>query len=638
MNHFETVLLILQTMDQSSTLYLNTDVGAFASLKKDAQQGTHLPSERQILAELASAGLKLGLPKSSTSPPLGANSKPQPKQAGISWAAMAGKTASATAASTSSSSSSNNSTPHKSASTPKQKVAANTTDSPSPANVVAAPSNATTTAAATATPIDSANTKKKPSAKIEKSELDSDDSDKTTSLKKKTPQPDMKSYLNTSQTKIEPLGIVLLRIMFDPAYLFNATKNNKADLVIPHGLSNSGNICYMNSILQFLFSCQPFSQMLNLIRKFSVSTLGKTPILDSLLLLHESFKKPAEGSTVAVIDPHQFYLSIAKLPRFSHLIWGRQEDAEEFLGHLLDGLHEEFLDAIKSLPDSDVQSFAKLFADPEVGKQLIKAVEFIKDEAPPKDKDGSNDGWKEMGPSKKPSERRTMEVKNSPIVTLFGGQFKSVLKSSNKKSSITMDPFMQVQLDIDGNEINDLVSAFKRFSKDEEISMGKNTAKKQNFIDKVPEVLIIHLKRFSFVTYEVEDDDESSFSEVSNKKKKNNNSASSLNVPSTPAKAKQMFCRIEKITKFISYDYDLTLPEECTSRAVTEPPKYELASVVYHHGRDTENGHYTTEAMDSNGDWIKIDDTSIVNLRQEDVISDKTAQSKTAYILMYRKV
>lgn len=458
--------------------------------------------------------------------------------------------------------------------------------------------------------------------------------------RKVSPQPDLEPAVELDAS-VQPLGIILLRIMFDKAFLTNTIKNKKVDLVVPHGLNNSGNICYMNSILQFLFACQPFSQMLNIIREQSIAQLkdNTTPILDALLLLHAAFKKKQSADGVAakvdVIDPIPFYKSIAVLPRFSHLQWGRQEDAEEFLGHLLDELHEEFIREISKLSMDTVRSFADKFHNKDLSKRVVRAVEFIKDENTESQFEESGDGWKEIGANRKPSEKRTMEVKYSPIVTLFGGQFKSVLKMGNKKSSITLDPFMQVQLDIDDKDITDLQTAFLRFASEEEINMGKSTATKQNFIDKVPSVLIIQLKRFSFVTYELDDDEESSFSEVVSKSKKKN---SKPHQASPPTKAKKFDCRIEKIRKFISYPHQFTLPQECISNSIQDPPLYELVGVVYHHGRDTENGHYTVESKDSHDEWIKIDDTSIIPITENDAVSDKSNISKTAYILMYNRL
>ena len=42
------------------------------------------------------------------------------------------------------------------------------------------------------------------------------------------------------------------------------------------------------------------------------------------------------------ISPDMIYEAMRKINRFQ-TIKGRQEDAEEFLGYLMDGLHEDFL-------------------------------------------------------------------------------------------------------------------------------------------------------------------------------------------------------------------------------------------------------------------------------------------------------
>ena len=53
---------------------------------------------------------------------------------------------------------------------------------------------------------------------------------------------------------------------------------------------------------------------------------------------------------------------MTKLDKFSHLKWGQQEDAEEFLGYYLDGLNEEFLGAIKQLNTPQIDSLIQVYA------------------------------------------------------------------------------------------------------------------------------------------------------------------------------------------------------------------------------------------------------------------------------------
>ena len=91
---------------------------------------------------------------------------------------------------------------------------------------------------------------------------------------------------------------------------------------------------------------------------------------------------------------------------------GRQEDAEEFLGFLLDGLEQELL----SLNEDQEQ--------PIIQK-----------------------GWTEIGPKNKPIVVQKAS-NDSPISLLFGGSMRSVVKASGNKDSVTIQPFQSLQLDI----------------------------------------------------------------------------------------------------------------------------------------------------------------------------------------------
>lgn len=51
------------------------------------------------------------------------------------------------------------------------------------------------------------------------------------------------------------------------------------------------------------------------------------------------------------------------MPKFKDLTWGRQEDAEEFLTHLLDQLHEEFIASINILGSNDILNILQSLQD-----------------------------------------------------------------------------------------------------------------------------------------------------------------------------------------------------------------------------------------------------------------------------------
>lgn len=463
-------------------------------------------------------------------------------------------------------------------------------------------------------------------------------------------EPELK-YVPSVSNVLEPLGVVLLRSMFDKNFQKAFINNNKVPKIVPRGLVNTGNICFMSSILQLLLYCQPFYQTLNIISTKTIQSLNKsasssTPLIDSIIDLYKNFNvkldddKPNQDFGDSFI-PEQFYKEISQHSRFSHLQWGQQEDAEEFFGYLLDGLHEEFIASVKNLKDNDVKILLDSITSEEVKILIKQSLEKFSNEEDFNSKNENNstsisngtnslindDGWHEVGNNKKKiSAKRTVEVKPSPIRQLFGGQFRSVLDvpKQRESQSITLDPFQQVQLDISDDNINTLEDAFKHLSQIEELQYKSDDgsdviAKKQTFIDKLPEVLIVHLKRFSFVNKTQKDDHQKS---------------SYLNSHSG---------RIEKISKKIKYDHDFTIPIDCissTTRKFNPSLNYKLIGVVYHHGMSSEGGHYTVDVLRKGlGQWIRIDDTKITKLEPEDVLSfdNNINNVKTAYILMYQK-
>ncbi|CDK26959.1 unnamed protein product [Kuraishia capsulata CBS 1993] len=435
--------------------------------------------------------------------------------------------------------------------------------------------------------------------------------------------PKVKKPSVIADNSLKPLGYVLLRIMVDDLFKTPIMKP-----ITTRGIVNTGNICYMNSVLQILVHCDPVVRIMEVITKgvrANFAADSKSPLLDAFTMLIEQFTIPY--STKAV-SPATFFNAVARLPRFAHLRWGRQEDAEEFLGYLLDGLHEEFVGAIKDLSETERQSLLQKIDDPERKIFILNSLEAIDGNSGSSAGSSTtstqalsretDDGWQEVGNDKKFAAKRTVQVKSSPITQLFGGQFRSVLDIPRQRESksITLDPFMHVQLDISDPKINTLEEAFLNLSAAEEIpyksQQGKDvTAIKQTFIHKLPKVLIIHLKRFEYVP-------EDSFS----------------------------FGRIEKLKKKIEYGFDLEIPLESISdsrKRLSSKPlhrSYKLIGVVYHHGAGAEGGHYTVDVLKSEKNkWLRIDDAAISELSKEEVTENSTCEdAKSAYILTYQRL
>ncbi|EDO18676.1 hypothetical protein Kpol_1055p31 [Vanderwaltozyma polyspora DSM 70294] len=494
------------------------------------------------------------------------------------------------------------------------------------------------------------------------------------------PQRKDKKYIPSTTLGAEPLGSITLRMCFDPDYL-NYTQNNNESIlpigsIIPRGIVNRANICFMSSVLQVLLYCRPFISVLNIAstrNSYSKVNSNSSKLLDACVTIYKQFDKQtyqkekendknkdkkSNGKAVEekpmnnfapasdAINPDDFYKILSTLPKFKDLQWGHQEDAEEFLTHLLDQLHEEFICSINSLTDNEILNIVQSISDEELKVFFVrnlpqyKKADFMKNASyqlksliskygPMSDDDDETNGWHEVsstskkGKKTKTAAKRTVEIEQSPISNLFGGQFRSVLDIPNNKESqsITLDPFQTIQLDISDSSIDDLETAFKKFSEYELLpfksSSGSDVeAKKQTFIDKLPQVLLVQLKRFSFINNTDKDNNMTNYNAYNG--------------------------RIEKIRKKIKYDHELTIPLESLSPASidTKNRAYELTGVIYHHGLSSDGGHYTADVYHKELDkWYRIDDVNIIELEKDDVLKggEDGNDTRTAYILIYRK-
>lgn len=211
--------------------------------------------------------------------------------------------------------------------------------------------------------------------------------------------------------------------------------------------------------------------------------------------------------------------------------------------------------------------------------------------------DPSADGWLEVGHKQKPAITRSSGhiTLESPITKIFGGKIRSEFRVPGNKNSVTLEPYQPLQLDIGAPEVSNIIDALKGLTKPETIhgdfssSRGpKVTATKQIFIETLPPVLILHLKRFQYDS---------------------------------------VTRGTQKIWKKIGYPLELEIPREVfpphkrnTMAIYGGLPKYRLIGVIYHHGKNASGGHYTVDVRRQDGrEWIRMDDTVIRRVRSEDV-------------------
>ncbi|KAH7067079.1 hypothetical protein FB567DRAFT_259138 [Paraphoma chrysanthemicola] len=369
---------------------------------------------------------------------------------------------------------------------------------------------------------------------------------------------------------------------------FSVESEKKVSFLEPRGLVNTGNLCYMNSILQVLLFCVPFYDFLDQVAKRAVHSFkSETPLVDALIMFMRDFKLIDSATSVEQLrlrlkdneleqygdplTPEYVYDVIRRLPRFDNMKRGQQEDAEEFLGFLLAGLHDEAAHIIKS----DKQNQAAHGAT-----------------SPSSERSGSIDGgWQEVGPKQKSANTQSSGAIEfeTPITKIFGGKLRSEYKKPGEKASVTLEPYQPLQLDIGEPHINNISDALKNLTRLETLDgavRGAKASTKQVHIETLPPVLILHLKRFHY-----------------------------------DAQGPQ------KIWKKIGYPLELEIPKEVfpphkRSSYLTRGafPRYRLIAVVYHHGKNASGGHYTVDLRRQEGkEWIRMDDTILRRIRADDV-------------------
>lgn len=389
---------------------------------------------------------------------------------------------------------------------------------------------------------------------------------------------------------------------FDPAKFSYQSLTSFPCSIVPRGLINRGNTCFMNAVLQSLIHLKPFFAIFN----YFSSTFGPEYLegfdlikafvdLCNEFSLQESVKIANEKVCVQdLIAPDMIYEALSKKGSILKM-HGNQEDAHEFLSYLIDGLHEEFVEHFKKYPDCY-----------EVPTEMLTS---------------SNDWTKIISKKGKiPSiNRQSMISQETPISNLFTGCTRSSIKLPHIKESVTVEPYLCLQLDVE--HCNDMLGALTSICKPEIVPYNvdnfvQNAIKSLSF-ESLPPILCINLKTFVF----------------------------------------SVVGGSQKIDRFIPYPACFEFPSRLIHRELsddgdsTQKPVYRLLSVIYHHGKQAGGGHYTADVLIgqkqqcstrrngyenpySQDCWMRFDDkiSAEVDLRQ--VLQEKPNQN--AYILFYQ--
>ncbi|XP_047542359.1 ubiquitin carboxyl-terminal hydrolase 10-like [Vanessa atalanta] len=334
-----------------------------------------------------------------------------------------------------------------------------------------------------------------------------------------------------------------------------------------NGLRNIGNTCFMNSVLQCLSNTRPLLEYLTEEKYSSDINTTLSCMKGALIKAFASVIKELwrSGERDSVVNTTSLKSQVQRFaPRFMGY---SQQDAQEFLRYLLEGLHED-VNRVTVKPKPILTEIDDNLSD------SAKALE----------------AWS-----------RYLRMEDSRVGDIFVGQLKSTLRCTHcHHDSVTFDPFWDLSLPIPSRTGNlKLQQCLQHFVREEELDGDeKPTCSKCGVrrkclkwftVQKFPQVLVLHLKRFS---------------------------------PTERFRGK-----LSVVVEFPLSGLDMSPFAAAPTHAT-----YNLYAVSNHSGT-TYSGHYTAYCKHPyNGDWHEYNDSRVSTISARDVVSAE------AYVLFYELV
>lgn len=364
----------------------------------------------------------------------------------------------------------------------------------------------------------------------------------------------------------------------------------------PSGLINLGNTCYMNASLQALYSVDSFRNLL-----LSSSTGGRhsdkvltSELADLFKAMRDTSlagRNRTSGNNASLssqqqqppTSPANFKFAFSRhQSKFSGF---GQQDAQEFLRYLIDGIHEEHNAASRRPRNRSRRNSTGPRSAHEAWAQYREIVD------------------------------------DSPLVELLVGQLQSTITCCEcHNKSHCWDPFWDLSLPLlvrgraqAGGGLGNANSTSSSGSLCSWRSYGSSSSTSSRLSDVIEE----------FTSQEVLDSDERPICSHCKRATKSTKQISLARLPRV---------LILHLKKFTNDGYKLTSPEVQIDKQLTfnGTSHYQLKACISHHGHSSSSGHYTSHCEYSSR-WLHFDDG-----RVRDVTSSfDCSKLDDAYVLLY---
>lgn len=324
------------------------------------------------------------------------------------------------------------------------------------------------------------------------------------------------------------------------------------------GLNNLGNTCFINAVVQCLRHTEPlFEYCIHGNYEDDINTTisnMKGELMKAFAKLVHSMSRTNSNVPASLKDFHgQLRTFTSCFPSNS------QQDAQEFLRYLLQGLHED-VNTVRTLLPPVTQGIDEALSESQKSNEACQ---------------------------------RYLRNDNSKIIDIFLGQLRSKLQCLVcGHTSVTFDPFWDLSVSIPkGSNKVSIQQCLDLFTK-EEILDGdekptcsecktRQKCSKRFSIHKFPHILVLHIKRFSLA---------------------------GKNQP-------------KEFTANVEYPLKNFNLRPFASEHVSHIPMYNLYAVANHRGSG-ESGHYTAVCRHPcTGEWHQFNDTKVSKVSSKRVVS-----------------